>query len=552
MKKQKAFWAITALVVTLLILAGCKGKTGATGPTTAGTKNPITFSFFNWDATDDMEFDDPIAKEITRRTGVTLKVDRPVGGDQQAVPLMIASGEFPDLIFAKGELSKVVEAGAILPLDPLIEKRGKYIKEMYGPMLNRLRNSTEDPNIYNVGTYALHNGVWTTDGTMQIQHAVLKDLGYPRMRTLNDYEQAIKAYLAKYPTINGRRTIGFSLLIDTWQWYIDLSNPSCFLLGYPDDGQWLVDQDTLESYYKFLHPEAKEYYKWLNRMNIEGILDPESFTQTEDEWRAKIASGRVLGIAYPTWGYGDARASLINDGMPERTYAFLPIVLDERYRNASLKDPGFSGGWGVAITTSCKDPERAFEFLDWWCSEEAQILLNWGIEGINYQVIDGKRVVPPDIEYQSQTDPDYANKTGVGRWVHPFPVLGRGYIDSTGNYITRDSPETIKRNYLPVEKETLAAYGVEMWTDLFPSPEELGVTRHGQAWQYTLPPDLNAKTSEADDYIKTALSNIVLGRAENFESAWARIIQDLRAMGIEDANKALTVLVKDKVKLWEQ
>jgi putative aldouronate transport system substrate-binding protein len=551
MKKLKSVWAVALLITAaLLIFAGCNRGTGASGPTTAGTTSPITFTLYNEDATEDMLFADPVAKEITKRTGVTLKIDRPVGGDQQAIPIMIASGQYPDMIFAKGNLAMLIEAGAILPLDDLIQRRGRYLKELYGSMLPRLRNSTDDPNIYNVGTYAVHNGMWDTDGTMQIQHAVLKDQGYPRMRTLDDYERAIKAYLAKYPTINGRRTIGFSLLIDTWQWYIDLSNPSCFLLGYPDDGQWLVDQNSLEAYYKFLHPQAKEYYRWLNRMNIEGVLDPESFTQTEDEWRAKIASGRVLGIAYPRWGYGESRTSLINDGMPERTYAYLPITLNESYRNASLMDPGFSGGWGVAITTSCKDPERAFEFLDWWCSQEAQVLINWGIEGTNYNVVNGKRVVIESERLASISDPNYGRRTGVGIYAHPFPQYGRGFIDSTGNFITRDSPETIKENYLPVEVETLAAYGAQMWTDLFPSAESLGVTRHGQAWQYTLPPDLNAKTSEADDYIKTALSNIVLGRSQDFDASWDRIIRDLRAIGIEDANKALTELVKDKVRLW--
>jgi len=551
---MKKFFVLLLIIISavLLMLTGCRGKKRGRGDTTAGTKTPITFTLFNLDATEDMIFDDPVAKRITKATGVTLKVDRPVGGDQQAIPLMIASGQYSDLIFAKGNLGLLIEAGAIISLDDLIEKRGHYIIELYGDLLPRLRNTTSDPRIYNVGTYPVHNGIWATDGTMQIQHAVLKELGFPRMRTLDDYEKTIKAYIAKYPVIKGQKTIGFSLLIDTWQWYIDLSNPSCFLLGYPDDGQWIVEQDTLRSYYKFLHPDAKLYYKWLNRMSAEGILDPESFTQKEDVWKAKIASGRVLGIAYPGWGYGDARTSLINDGMPERTYAYLPITIDERFQAASLMDPGFTGGWGIAISSNCKDPERAFEFLDWLCSEEAQILVNWGIEDVNYNVIDGIRVVPEEEQRKADTDPDYSKKTGVGRWAYPFPQRGRGYIDSTGNYITRDSPETIKKNYLPVEKETLAAYGVKMWTDFFPSTESLGISRHGQAWQYTLPPDLNAKTAEADDYMKNALANIVLGKPENFETAWAKIIRDLHAMGIEQANDALTSQVKDKVKLWSK
>jgi putative aldouronate transport system substrate-binding protein len=551
MRKQK-FMAIAALLtIALVICAGCK-KGGATTTTTAGTKTPITLTFYNDDAVEDMPFTDPVAKEITMITGVTLKVDRPVGGDQQAVPIMIASGELPDIIFAKGNLAMLVDAGLVLPLDDLIEKRGKYVKETYGEVLNRLRNTTEDPHIYNLGSYDVKTAVWQTDGTMQLQHAVLKDQGYPRMKTLDDYEKAIKAYLRKYPAINGRPTIGFSLLIDTWQWYIDLSNPSLFLAGYRgDDGQWYVDQNTLDAYYKFLNPEAKHYYKWLNRMYHEGVLDRESFTQTQDEWTAKIAQGRVLGIAYPQWGYGESKQALISSGMADRTYAYLPIQIDERFQAGTTQDPGFSGGYGIAITTSCKDPERAFEFLDWMASEEACILREWGIEGVNYNYVNGKRVQTEKDRMDRISDPNYGRRTGIGLWYHPFPRRGTGWIDSTGNYITTTTPELIKQNFLDVERETLAAYGAEIWTDLFPSTESLGISRHGQAWQYTLPPELQAKTTEADDYMKTALSNIVIGPQANFDAAWEKIMSDLRAMGIEEANKALTALVKDKVKLWE-
>jgi putative aldouronate transport system substrate-binding protein len=89
-----------------------------------------------------------------------------------------------------------------------------------------------------------------------------------------------------------------------------------------------------------------------------------------------------------------------------------------------------------------------------------------------------------------------------------------------------------------------------MWIDLFPSTESLGVSKHGQAWQYTLPPELNAITTEADDYMKTALANIILGPPAAFDASWAKILSDLRAMGIETANRQLTALIQEKMRLW--
>jgi ABC-type glycerol-3-phosphate transport system substrate-binding protein len=55
---------IAAALVILVLFAGCKKEGKSTG-TTAGTKTPITFSFYNWDAAEDMEFNDPVAKKIT-------------------------------------------------------------------------------------------------------------------------------------------------------------------------------------------------------------------------------------------------------------------------------------------------------------------------------------------------------------------------------------------------------------------------------------------------------------------------------------------------------
>ena len=127
----------------------------------------------------------------------------------------------------------------------------------------------------------------------------------------------------------------------------------------------------------------------------------------------------------------------------------------------------------------------------------------------------------------ANTDPDYSKKTGVGRWVYPFPQAGNGALDSHGDYITRTSRQNVIDNYLDVEKETIAAYGAQMWTDLFPSSEELGVFKHGAVWQYALPPDVNEKVPAADDYVKAALAQVVLGSPSDWTFAPSSFILSL-------------------------
>lgn len=538
----------TALLGISVFFGGCSRRRN-----TEVSGKPITFTLFTADANEDMPFTDPVALEIQKRTGVTLQIEHPVAGDTQSIPLMIAGGEYPDFIYAKGDLAKLIDAGAVIPLDEYIGKYGQNMKNLYGSQIVKLRNSLADPNIYSAGTYGVNEKVFEPSGTLQIQHAVLKELGYPKIETLDDYENAIRAYMRKYPEINSRKTIGFSLLIDTWQWYIDLSNPGNYLTGFPDDGEWIVDQKTLKAQYKFLNPEMYRYYKWLNKINAEGILDPESFTQKEDVWKSKIAAGRVLGISYPVWGYNDERLSLIRNNMPQRTYAYLSVTAGKQFKDQSLRNYGYSGGWGIAISTSCKDPVRAFKFLDWMCSEEAQILVNWGIKDVNYYIgEDGKRMRTPQEIRISQTDPDYAEKTGVGRWKYPFPEMGNAAVDSNGDNINIISTDIIKHNYLPVEKETLAAYGADMWTDLFPAAEVLGISKYGQIWQYTLPANVNEKTAAADEYVKATLAQLILGSPCEFDKGWSEMQTTLKTMGLEETGDIVSNLIAMKIKLWHE
>ena len=556
MKRRKVLTLLLAGLMTTAVFAGC-GKKGDDSSNASGEmdKSPITFTIFSADLTEDIPFTDDVAKKITELTGVTLKFEHPVAGDTQAVPLMIASGEYPDIIYAKGDTSKLIDAGAIISLNDYIEEKGDNLKALYGEQLNRLRYSNDDPSIYTVGAYGVTNTVFSPSGTMQLQHQVLKEMGYPEIKSIYDYEEVIKEYLEKNPTTeDGQQRIGLSLMASDWRWLITVGNIASLAAGIPDDGQFAVNDETGEATYKFLLPEIKEYFKWLNHMNDIGLLDPESFTQKEDTYKAKIAAGRVIGLSDAEWDYQSAVTSLKAEGKDEATYARLPVVIDpENDKDQSLKDYGFSGGWGMAISSSCKDPERAFEFLDWLASDEAQILLNWGIEGTHYTINDeGKREFLPEIQEQKNTDPDFTKKTGVGQYVYTFPQRGIGALDPNGDSYSPDTLENKVANYTDAEKETLEAYGAEAWPDLFPTAEELGTSNHGQVWQLNIPSDSDMAIiqKKADDYIQQAATQAILGKPEDFDKAWDEIEKTLESYKIDELNQGITDLIKDRLELW--
>lgn len=563
MRKKVNLLLVGFMVTLLALLAACGNDDSSNSDSDdskskesdkteeASSDEPITLTMFNADG-EEKDFDDLVAQKITEETGVILEMDYPVGDNEEAIPLMIAGGDYPDLIFAKGDIGKLIEAGAVIKLDDLIEEKGDNLKAMYGDQIDRLRRSTEDPSIYTVGTYGVETAVWEPSGTFQIQLDVLRELGYPEINTLEELEAALTEYVEKYPEIDGQKTIPLSLLGSDWRWLITVGNPAGFAAGLPDDGQWAVDDDTGETTYKFLLPEVKEYFKWLNGMNDKGLLDPESFTQTHDTYISKLSSGRVLAIADQNWNFGDADKALVADGKEWRTYAPLPVTLDDSYQSQALKDYGFAGGWGIAISSTSEHPEKAFEFLDWMASEEAQILVNWGIEGEHYDIVDGKRVMQDDDRERMNTDENYAKDTGVGYYVYPFPQWGNGAVDSSGQPINPNNEEQIIANLNAAEKEILPEYGMDNWTDWFPQREELGISKHGSVANYTIESgsDLEIIQQKADDLTEQRITQAVLGAPEDFDAAWDAMIEELEAMDIAKANELMTAKTKEIMELW--
>lgn len=575
---KKVLSILLLFVMITVMLAGCgKKKEESTAPgsaeATAGENDkngtseeeaqvPLeerTFTFYNADSKGD-PWTDPVAQKITELSGVTLETDYPIDADDQRIALMIASREYPDFIYAKGDTEELIDAGALIDLTDLIDQYGPNIKKLFGDSLNRLKYSEEDPAIYTLGAYGVGAEKFTCGGSLQLQYDVLADAGYPIPGTLQEYEQLIKDYIAKNPTITGPDggtydTIGMSLSTSDWHWYITLSNPAGFVAGSPDNGQWIVDDaDNYSARYKYAAEGVEEYFKWLNHMYDIGLLDPEFATQTHDDYLAKIATGRVLGLGDADWDYSTAVASVLAADMYERSYAGLPIALNADTKLALLQDQGYSGGWGVGITTACEDPVAAIKFIDWLCSDEAQILTHWGIEGVNYQLDEnGKRFIPDEEYKYSKSDSDYAKKTGVGFHTYPFPEYGDGRVDANGENYTTVSEETIIANYNPAEKAAVEAWKVPMLKDIFPQTDEFPVSDYGAVWQTTVPTDseLADFITQGDEISWEYLVKVVLCKPEEFDGLWQEFMGKLKNAGLEEANAEMTALLQAKAAFWK-
>jgi putative aldouronate transport system substrate-binding protein len=569
-KTKKTF--IFSIAAMLIVLTGCSGNgqsvavntTAATAAASTASatdtkakddKTPITFTMFNEDPNQNYEnMESPVGKKITELTGVKLKIDYPVGDPKQKVSLMASSGEYPDLVYAKGDSNALVNAGGLIDLAPLIDKYGPNLKKLYGDYLIRLRWSKDDKAIYTLGAYGVNQQQWEPANGFELQHAVVMEQGYPKLRTLQDYEKAIQTYKDKHPTVNGQPTIGLSLLADDWRILISVTNPAVFGTGGADDGEWFVDQQTQKAVYHFTRPEEKDYFKWLNHMNAIGLLDPESFVQKYDQYQAKISSGRVLGLIDAKWEYDQAQLSLKQAGKHDLMYGMYPLTLNENIKNHDFQSAGYSAGWGVGISKSCKDPVRAIKFLDWLASDEAQVLNNWGVEGVNYKIENGKRVISKEEMDNRNKDPQYGKKTGIGVYGYPFPQYGDGVVDPSGQTYTIKSEQQIIDGYTDTEKGVLSHYNAKMWKDLYPSVKDFPEKPWGAAWQINIPQDTDAAVifQKSEDIMKKRIPAAILAKPEKFDEVWGGFMKELDQAGVHKMEDQFNQLLQNRIQQWKQ
>lgn len=531
---------------------GSAAEASSSGETAddADDKSPITFEYFNADGKNG-NWDNPVAKAITEATGVTLDVSYPVasqGDAKEDVALMIANDEYPDMIYAKGSATDLYQAGALIDMTDLIEKYGPNIKKMYGAEMEKLKWSQDDPGIYQLSYAGVNQKTLTTGGSCQIQWAALKENDYKYPKTLDEYEKMIKSYLAAHPkTEDGLDMIGITMSASDWHWMITLGNPAGLIAdASPDNGQWIID-DEYNVHYKHVTDEEKEYFKWLCRMYNEGILDPNFATQTDDDYIAKVASGRVVAITDAEWHYSQCEATLVADGKVDQTYVGLPVTLREDQVEKALLYQGTTVGWGIGITKSCEDPVRAIKFLDYLCSDEGQILYHWGIEGENYFLDDDGQPYRTDEEVaKAQSDPDYAKNTGIDNYTG-FPIYGTGSYSEDGFPYTPTTKESVIANYNTAEKEGCEAMGFEMLTDMFAQPEEFDLLPYSALWAYQQPQELAEKQTILDEIAWPGLVKCVTGTEDAFDANWESMVQELTDNGLADAEEAMTEFLATKL-----
>lgn len=563
-KKNWLAALLTGLLSVSFVLTGCGGsdKSGSSTSTTSGAAatgstaeklDPVEISFFVSDPGQAPTPDNKIYKKIKEELGVTCKFEYLVGDKNQKIGVMIAGGEYPDVItLGSDTVSKFTGAGALVALEDIIDKDAPNLKKHFEPYKNKVKD-VADGHFYVMPDY----GVFYNDYSINVnegpaffmQKAVLKDAGFPKVKTLDQYFDLIEKYKAKNPKIDGQPTIGFEVLSEGWRDFC-LKNPPQHLIGHPNDGGVVVDDKTNTAEFFWDKDYAKRYYKKLNEINSKGLLDPESFTMNYDQYIAKLSSGRVLGMFDQHWNFSNAELTLKTQKKFERTYAPLPVVFDEGTKDYYMDRTVLNVNTGYAITKSAKDPARIVKFFDALLTEKWQKILGWGIEGEDYKVDDkGMFYMTPEqrVNYNDQT-------WRLGNMAHTLwyyaPKMEGAFSDGNAT-----GPGGQPKEYYDAldqyDKDFLKAYGYDQQSDFFsPAPEN---RISYPAWQIDLvdgSPAAMANT-KAGDIATKYLPKAILASPDKFDSVWTEYVNQLHKEDITAFVNRINDQLKWRAENWK-
>lgn len=561
-KTYKLFSLLMAVIFAMALLAACgKDSSGAAGSSGSGNASDgdgvKVFSAFIAVPGTEVSSDNRLLQKIAEKTGAYADVVWLTGQTaSERIGVMVAGGEYPDFLEGGDGYSALIEAKAFIPIDEYWDDYPNIKNYMSEYEWNSLRH--EDGHIYTIPPFGNVNiedrNPWPMEA-FWIQKRVLEWDGFPEIVTLYEYFDLIERYLEVNPTNeDGTNNIGFEILSDDWR-YFCLENPPAFLAGYPNDGQCIVNPETLEAKVYDTIPEAEEYFGVLNEMYHKGVIDPETFTMNYDQYIAKLTSGRVLGMIDQYWQFMNAHSSLIDQEMFDRTYVPLGLVLDEnvesQYRSPAEDMANTTGGMG--ITVSCDDIPGAMKFLNDLLSEEILIMRSWGEEGVDYFVDEDGVFYRNEEQRANSLSVDWVNKNMASGVYSYFPHYEGVLKDGINSANPAEQPDEFYAVLSDYDKKVLDAYGHKTWNDFLNVGELYDwypMWSYNGTWSGDLP--YLIAWQKMGDVKKEWLPKVIM--SDDFEGSWSKYMTvyhdqvDVEAYETEMTAEVLRRVEKAKAK----
>ena len=386
--KKKVLPIALCTAMTVGLAAGCGSSgTDSTGSSDSASSDdePITITVFSQLANYSGEQTGWSADILKEKFNVVLNIIPDLNGTLQT---RMEAGDLGDIVvFGDNgtDYQNAISAGLLYDWneDDLLTDYGPYIKE-------NMSHALEHNADYSGGTtYGFGHAVATSSSDLQdffytwdIRWDLYKELGYPEVNDLEDLVDVFKQMKEICPTDeNGKPTYAASLWPD---WDGDMvmyvKSTATAYYGYDELGLGLYDPNTGDYY--DCQMEDGPYLrclKFYNQLYQNGLLDPDSMTQTYDEMSPKVQAG---GTFFSIFNYSGYMLYNTDEHLAEGK-----MMRSLTPKNASPIVYGMDvlGGnrlWCIGAKTEY--PELCMEIINYLATPEGRMTMEYGPQGVTW------------------------------------------------------------------------------------------------------------------------------------------------------------------------
>ncbi|HZG58369.1 extracellular solute-binding protein [Paenibacillus sp.] len=417
MKRTKLGGRLNASIViaSLLFVTACGG--GTASPTDGGTaaegtasagktseptapekpSEPVAISVFVMGAAGLPTPDkDPILQKLNEELHMEMEFNAPATDYEQQLGVKIAGGTPPDLfIVNKESMEKYASQGVLLEI-------GKYLDRM--PNV-KAKWPESELNKGKVGgkVYALpKRPLIPVNNTYFIRQDWLNALGLSVPTTVDELFDVANAFTYSDPDGNGKQdTFGIT--------GIGLEGTSPFLpifSAYNTPGRGhIVIKDNAPAY-STAQPEFKAALTAIKAFVEAKVVDPEFMANQGTKADEKAYKG-LAGINFAHWARmtKPSNVEVYKAVNPKAEWTQMDALTGPGGKYQGVVDQGSAPGF-VALPSSLENqPEKlnkVLEYIDYVSGGEGELLVNYGLEGVHYEMKDGKVSVLPastDVAY---------------------------------------------------------------------------------------------------------------------------------------------------------
>ncbi len=449
----------------------------------------------------------------------------PSEGYNDKFNLMLSTDDYPEVIMSgAGGNSDIVKYGMeekiYIPMNEYIEKYSVDLVKRWEEMPEIQEGMTApDGNVYALPAFEGYAGHGAVSYKQWINQGWLDKLGLSVPTTTDEYYEVLKAFKEQDPNGNGQADeVPLSGATGTWA-----ADPYLFVLNAFDHYDESLIRLKDNEFTGCANTDGfKEGLKFLNKLYMEGLLDPASLTQDGTQLQQLSQNeGDILG-AYSA-GHIGMGININNKEIFDNWTYVLPLKGPEGYQGIPVSDKLTVNGGMYAITDKCKNPAAAFRMADLWFGDydpNSYQSINWD-KGRKWEDPDEGAKGVTGYEALFKYIPMENTEMNVDRW---GGTTAWGSMKEAKLYAQFDGDPKDAANYegyLIQVTEEYKKYDSE-YEQIMPAWFDTDVSE-----------ELNNLFTPINDYVKASIVDFVSG-VKNVDTDWDAYISGLEQLGYSD------------------